>query len=282
MQMKDSIKLKGLIEIVDDNGKLIKRAENLVLLASRATILQNLFLDNKISDKIQGTIQKGINKSESLVANLPSGEYNHRLICGFAFGDHGAEKNLQMSTPFVPSFSDFADKNGNRFHPIPFIQTTQNAGDSSISITSRNGSVYEDLSSLINYGQVVSEDNSITVPNPTNHSLTSNVIYFNFPDYTSEGSYYCKAFNTTNSRVNFNQRTGELEYILKLDITPLDLVGSKFNEIGLVVANCKVESGIITKIEQNSVRLATRACFETISLASELLSSFSVYYHIFI
>ena len=265
INIKDKFKpIRGKIEIFDKNNNLYKSIENLVLTASRAAILQVLFNDDKIYDAIH---------DNNIISPLPSSNDVRKLICGFAFGEGGSKINISPSTVYVPSHNDSFENN--TFQKIPFlkvIETTNNG------IKFENNGSYENLDEIINSS--VSENSSITISNNNiiQQTNTTNVKYF----YSKDNNYYCKTFDINKNVINYEQITGELDYIITLEVENHDLIGEIFSEIGLVIANCNVSQGSISAIDNDSVRLATRATFTPISLSTELLSSFTIKYHIFI
>lgn len=273
MKIKEKIlPIKGMIEIFDKNGNLYTRVNNLVLTATRASILQLLFNDVKISTQIN---------NNELVTQLPTNNNTRKMICGFTFGEGGSSMNINPSIVNVPYHNDtFALENSN-FKRLPFLKITSDSGP----ITFENNGSYENLDEIINYS--VNEKSSISKNSDNNliqtiNNTVSSVKYFAF----NNNCYYCKSFNIQNNQIIYDNITGEIDYIINLQVENQDLIGETFSEIGLVIADCTCNfnnNGVtITNIDDDTVRLATRATFKPISLSTELLSAFTLKYHLFI
>jgi hypothetical protein len=301
MPVKDKIKLRGRVEIINkETGEKILDADNLVLLMTRATILQVLFNDDKVMQQVSATSNilpkltirtettdpetETTITNETIEENYPQINGYRRMICGFVFGNNGSEINTNPAIVRVPSPVDIANvgepinDNEGDFIALPMINIS---GSEDVKILNTSGS-YENLSEIINDYSIT--NNAIT---SENYSVSTNVQYFNLAPF-SEGTdeditaYYCKSFKTEYNQTTIDPTTSEIDYRIELDIENYDLVGQTFSEIGLVIADCKVINGVITEILPNSGTLATRVTFNPISLSTQLSSQFSIYYHIYI
>lgn len=270
---KDLKFLKGKIEIFDKNGNLYFTTSNLVLTASRAAIIQILFNDDKVADTINAL------ENQDYVEKLPTSNNIKKLICGFSLGNGGANVNVSPTTIKVPSHKDnFV--NGT-FSKVPFISAENGIGGT---ITIKGNSSYENLDEIINTSSAL-ENPSISIASNDNIVVNSNgainsVRYF----FANDTNYYCKAFDIINNKCNYINTTGEIDYVIKLPVDSWDAVGETISEVGLVLADCTVSSDNknIIAIDDSTVHLATRATFSPISLATDLLSSFTIKYHIYI
>lgn len=260
--------IRGMVEILDDNGNLIKKVDNLILLSTRLSILYNLFRDEKI---LQTSITKGYlpKKSEGKENYIPT-------ICGFMFGSNGANISnpsiLRVPSP-IDNFIETPDLDNNTtsFIPVPMISVADNGG----TLLNTAGS-YQNISEFINNASIDTDNYIIKDSN-------SIIKYFSPASFNDQDNYYCKAINTTNSELKVNTENFEVEYIIKFNIGSYDLIGKSFSEIGLVLAYCEIgQSGLITGIDTNTVTLASRLTFDEISLSKKLLSSFNIRYHIYI
>lgn len=264
--------LKGKIEIFDKNNNLYFTTTNLILTASRASILQILFNDNKIADKIN-TLE-----NNKYIEPLPTNSNVKKIICGFSLGEGGANINISPTTIKVPSHKD-SFINGT-FSKVPFISAENNI-DGTISL--KGNSSYENLNEIINTssslenGNVSIQANGNITENYSDGSINS-VKYFNKVD----NNYYCKTFDTVNSACEYVSATGEIDYIVRLPVDNWDCIGETISEVGLVIGDCKMKNNSIISIDDKTLHLATRATFSPISLSTELLSNFTIKYHIYI
>lgn len=268
--------MRGVVEFFDNNGNLLFTKENLILASTRFAILYNLFTDQKI---LSTAISEGYLRRPS---NDKTDGYRP-AICGFSFGCNGAN----ISNPSilrVPSpndqFDDISnlDNNTTNFIPVSFISINESDNNTNPTFINTGGS-FQNLSEYIN--QPVVSDGVITETNNTN----STVKYFT-PTYNGDisGNYYCKAINVYNSEINVDPDSYEIEYLIKFKVEPYDLIGKSFNELGLVVANCKFsdDNTRIIDVDSSTVVLGSRLTFEEISLSKQLLASFNVRYHLYI
>lgn len=278
MNLSDKYNIKGRLEIIDNNtGKTILDAHNLVLLISRAAILQVMFNDDKVMQQVSANSDSVLPNG---LKNFPVTDGYRRMICGFVFGHNGCEINTNPAIVRVPSPQDIAQVNDNpndsfdNFLALPMINLI---GDSnSTKILNSSGS-YENLSEINNNYLYVNNTIKETV---TNGSL---IRYFNLASVPNDtNDLYCKTIDTNYSVTTIDPFSSEIDYKIKLDVENFDLIGQTFSEIGLVMADCKVVNGIITDIKSETAVLATRLTFDPISLSSQLLSQFSLYYHIYI
>lgn len=277
MQFKEfankDAKLKGRVEIFNnDTGEKILDISNLILASTRVAMLYNLFRDPKILSQAQA---KGILKEGGAI----SGENAIPTICGFMFGCNGANVSnpsiLRVPAPNdnYEKVSDVTLANTTNFVPVPMLSIEKD-GTSSKVINSAGS--FTKISDFINIGSDSIQENTISDSN-------SIIKYFSPTDLEDGVNYYCKAITTTNSSLRIDEKSSEIEYIIKFNIEPYDLIGKSFNEIGLVIANCIVSNdGFITAIDTNTVKLASRLTFDEISLSRQLLTSFNVRYHIYI
>lgn len=282
MIFKDSLQLRGRFEIVNNlTGEKILDEKNLVLLITRAAILQILFNDDKIMMNVNATA------SDLIPSNLTPKNYAQdpnyrRMICGFAFGKNGNEPNTNPVIIRVPSPQDVAlvtepaTPDWEQFIALPMV---------SFSGTGSNVQIYNTSGSYENFSEITNDReynyNQKTLSEKVNGQ--SIVRYFNFASApNSNNELYCKVFDSSYSTTTIDPTSSEIDYRIKLDVENFNLVGETFNEVGLVMADCKVEGGVITDIKPNSGVLATRLTFTPISLSSQLLSQFSFYYHIYI
>lgn len=259
--------IRGMAEIVDENGNVIRKVDNLILASTRLAILYNLFKDSKILETARSNGYLPTSTDSTKKSYIPT-------ICGFMFGCNGTNISnpsiLRVPSP-VDKYSDRTalDNNSTNFIPVPIISVTS-SGD----LLNTSGS-YQNISEFLN-NPVISPDQTIITTNNT-------VQYFTPSDIDDQQNYYCKAIDTSNSEIKINEENFEIEYIAKFNIKTYDLVGKSFNEIGLVLANCEIsDSNIITDIDTSTVSLASRLTFEEVSLSTQLLSSFIIRYHIYI
>lgn len=260
--------IRGMVEILDDKGNLIKKVDNLILLSTRLAILYNLFKDEKILQTVAGTYLP--EKTEGKENYVPT-------ICGFMFGNNGANISnpsiLRVPSP-VDNFIETPDLDNNTtsFIPVPMISVADAGG----TLLNTAGS-YQNIDEFININsESFNQDYIIRDANST-------IKYFSPASFQDQDNYYCKAINTTNSELKINTENFEVEYIIKFSIGSYDLIGKSFSEIGLVLAYCEIgQSGLITDIDTNSITLASRLTFDEISLSKKLLSSFNIRYHIYI
>lgn len=253
INVKDNIlKLRGRIEIVDKNGNNVLTEDNLVLMTSRLLILQLLF-----QDSFTGKISTGsFEDISNYISDIhPYGNIRRR-ICGFQLGNGGIRKESPY-TPYVPSYDETSLKS-----PLSFISL-----DASGNIISNE---YDDLTKIINKPSVTSDGNICS---------NNTVKYFDKKDDQGNNKYYAKSFDDNDSRLYVNN--GKISYTVKLDVETQDLQGQYINELGLVIADCTYgNDNLITNIQ--NPKLATRVTFTTQDLSTSLLSSFSIYYTIFI
>ena len=276
---KDAL-LKGRVEIIrNDTNEKILDTENLILASTRIAILYNLFRDPKI-------LSSAYSADNLLKKPTDSSKSNYiPTICGFMFGCNGAN----ISNPSilrVPSPTDdyssnneiTLDKNTTKFIPIPILSITSDGtssdGTNSYSVINSAGS-FTKISDFIN-NPVVTENSTIS------DSSTSIIKYFTPDDIKDGNNFYCKAITTSNSSISIDEKSSEIEYIIKFNVEPYDLIGKSFNEIGLVLANCDIQNGNIVDIDTSTVKLASRLTFDEISLSRQLLTSFNIRYHIYI
>lgn len=280
MNLTDKFNIKGRLEIIDNNtGKKILDAKNLVLLISRAAILQVMFNDDKVMEQVSASAS-GIIPTKFKNTNFTVTDGYKRIICGFVFGHNGCELNTNPAIVRVPSPQDVAkiSENPNNtfddFLALPMINLIGSGSDTKILNTSGS---YENLSEINN--NYIYENNTVK-ETVSNGSL---IKYFNLAEApTDTTDLYCKAFDTNFSTTTIDPYSSEIDYKIKLDVDNYDLIGQTFSELGLVMADCKVTNGIITEIKSDTAVLATRLTFDPISLSSQLLSQFSLYYHIYI
>jgi hypothetical protein len=267
-QLNDFIKpLKGRVEIFDDKGNKIRDVNNLILGSTRLAILYNLFRDPKIlaTGITEGYFKKSTNDAKKNY--IPT-------ICGFMFGCNGANVS-NPSILRVPSPRDnftstgSLDNNSTSFIPVSLL-----------SLASTSGEMLNTSGSFQNVDEFIT--NPVISSSVISNQETSTVKYFTPDSLEDEGNYYCKAINTSNSSISIDSENYEIEYIIKFEIGPYDLIGKSFNEIGLVLANCDLTNGVITDVDTSTVVLASRLTFDEISLSRQLLASFNIRYHIYI
>lgn len=263
--MKDIMEMKGKIEIFDKYGNLYKTIHNLVLTSMRANMLQIIFNDNRITSAIGNT--------NIIKNNITSNDYK-RLVCGFIFGSGGSNINVSPTTVYVPTHNNVLTLNNTDgdFKQVPFIITS---ADSTVSVL-KDGS-YENLEEIMNNSSTMTKNSTSSKNIIEGNSMKTMVRYFG----RNNNNYYCKTFDIDNNEFEYNSSTGELEYTCTLKVDSWDLVGETISEVGLVMADCKMSGNNISEIDDSSVRLSTRATFEPISLTSELLTEFTMKYHIY-